>query len=151
SILKNHFGGFVGIGTTAVTNALTVSAFENPARLIGLQNGASENKLLTVTTDGVIKKNSLYEIKSAFLNTTISITLSDDYEIYIHEGGDVVFTLPAPNLRTGKAWKIVNIGTGTITTSLPFYEGDAVRNTIINKSGAYSFTLFSDGTKYIAL
>lgn len=150
TILKNHFGGSVGIGTTAVTNALTVSAMENPVKLIGLQNGVSENKLLTVTTDGIVKKNALHDIKSAFLNTLTNITLSDDYGIYIHEGGNVTFTLPAANTRTGKSWKIVNIGTGTITTSLPFHEGDSTRNTIINKAGAYSFTLFSDGTKYIA-
>lgn len=151
AILKNHFGGFVGIGTTSVTNALTVSAAENPVKLTGLQTGNSENKLLTVDSEGIVNKNSLHEIKAAFLNTLTNTTLSDDYEIYIHEGGNVIYTLPAAALRTGKTWKIVNIGTGTITTSLPFYEGNDTRNTIINKSGAYSITLFSDGTKYIAL
>lgn len=151
TILKNHFGGFVGIGTTNVTNALTISATENPVKLTGLQTGNSNNKLLTIDNEGIVKKSSIHEIENAFLNTTINTTLSDDYAIYIHEGGDVTYTLPAPAIRTGKAWKIVNIGTGTITTSLPFNEGNETRNTIINKSGAYSFMLFSDGTKYIAL
>lgn len=151
TILKNHFGGFVGIGTTDVTNALTVSAIENPVKLTGLQTGNSENKILTIDNEGIVNKNSLHEIKSVFLNTGSNTMLSDNYEIYIHEGGDVTFTLPAANTRTGKSWKIVNIGTGIITTSLPFYEGNETRNTIINKSGAYSVTLFSDGTKYIAL
>lgn len=150
-LLKNYFGGNVGIGTTDVTNALTISATENPVKLLGLQNGNSDNKLLTIDNEGVVKENAFHEIKSSFLNTSTNTTLSNDYAIYIHNGGNVDYTLPAPTTRTGKAWKIVNIGTGTITTSLPFYEGNETRNTIINKPGAYSVTLFSDGTKYIAL
>lgn len=150
SLLKNHFGGFVGIGTTAVTNALTVMAVTNPVKFIGLQNGSETNKILTIDNEGVIKKNSINEITRTFNNTTSNTILTDSYEIYIHEGGNVVYTLPPANTRTGKVWKIVNIGSGTITTSLPFYEGDATRNTILNKAGASSYSLFSDGTKYIS-
>lgn len=75
----------------------------------------------------------------------------NDYAIYIHEGNNVTYTLPTPSTRIGKSWKIINIRTGVIITSLPFHEGDTTRSTIINKSGPYSYTLFSDGTKYIAL
>lgn len=151
TVLRNYFGGFVGVGTADVTNALTVSASENPIKLTGLQAGTGDNKLLTIDDDGVVKKNALREMKISFVNTTSNTTLSDENELYIHEGGDVIYTLPDPILRTGKSWKIVNIGTGIITTSQPFYEGNETRTSIINKSGAYRVTLFSDGTKYIAL
>ena len=151
AILKNYFGGFVGIGTTDVTNALTVSSTGNPLKLIGLQSGSSENKILTTNSNGIITKNTVHEIKSDFFTSTTDITLSYNYGIYIHEGHSVTYTLSAPSTRTGKLWKIVNIGTGIITTSLTFHEGDTTRNTTLNKSGAYSYTLFSDGTKYIAL
>jgi hypothetical protein len=63
----------------------------------------------------------------------------------------VLYTLPVPNLRTGKIWRISNVGTGSIVLNLPFYEGDALRNTIPNKAGANSFQIFSDGENYIAI
>ena len=150
-ILKNHFGGFVGIGTTNVTNALTVSAVNDPLRLTGLQAGTTPNKILTTDDEGVIKQNAFHELTQTFLTTTSNVTLSDEFGIYIHNGGNAVYTLPPPSTRTGKLWKIVNTGTGEITTSLPFYEGNETRNSIINKPGAYSYMLFSDGTRYIAL
>jgi hypothetical protein len=139
AILKNYFGGFVRIGTTDVTNALTVSSAENPLKLIGIQNGSSENKILTTNSDGIITKNAVHEIKSDFFTSTTDITLSDNYAIYIHEGNNVTYTLPAPSTRTGESWRIINIGTGAIITSLPFHEGDATRNTIINVNSELTF------------
>lgn len=150
AILNNYFGGKVGIGTNSVSNALTVSAVVDPAKLLGLQS-EPQSEILSVNADGVLKKQTMQDAHSSFLKTTMNTTLSADYYLYIHEGGSVTYTLPLPSSRTGKSWKIVNVGTGIITLSEPFMEGDQSRNTISNKAGAYSFELFSDGTQYISI
>ncbi|MFC3810788.1 hypothetical protein [Lacihabitans lacunae] len=151
TMLKNYFGGSVGVGTTNVTHKLTINAESNPLKIGGLANQSSPNKVLTVNADGEVFKSSLSDRQHTFIVTTASHTLQDDVEIYIHKGGDVLYTLPLPNLRTGKIWRISNVGTGSIVLNLPFYEGDALRNTIPNKAGANSFQIFSDGENYIAI
>jgi hypothetical protein len=55
-----------------------------------------------------------------FFNSISNTPLSDTYAIYIHEGGDATYTLPDSITRSGKSWKIINIGRGSITTDLPF-------------------------------
>lgn len=149
--LKNYFGGAVGIGTTTVTNALTVAAAADPLKIMGVQNGATDEHLLTIDNEGVVHKNLVKNLPKTFLNTTTNTVLTDDYQIYIHKGGDAVYTLPPPATRTGKSWKIVNIGSGTLTLSVAFYEGSTVRTTILHESGGHSFELFSDGMVYISL
>lgn len=151
SILNNYFAGKVGIGTNTVSHALTVNSMADPMKLQGLRNGESNTEVLTIDSDGVVKKNGLGNVYNSFLNTIANTTLTDDYAIYVHSGGDAIYTLPPASSRTGKIWQIVNVGSGTITTSLGFYEGDTIRNTILNKSGAYSYRLFSDGNVYISL
>lgn len=150
TILNNYFGGKVGIGSTDVSHPLTVNASTDPVKIVGLQSDA-QHSLVSINADGVLKKQTMQDAHSSFLKTSLSTTLSDDYYLYIHEGGDVTYTLPLAGSRTGKTWKIVNIGTGSITLTQPFMEGDQARNTISNKAGAYSYELFSDGTQYIAI
>ncbi|WP_428665503.1 hypothetical protein [Runella sp.] len=148
SILKNYFGGNVGIGTTNVTHALTVQAVSDPIKAVGLQEG-NDKQLVTVDVNGVLHKKSVAvtEFQVTYNNTT----LSDDVQLYIHKGGTVTYTLPIPSLRAGKSWKIVNIGTGTITLSQSYYEGNALRTDILNVAGGYTREIFSDGTSYIAI
>lgn len=150
AILKNFFGGMVGVGTNNVTNQLTVSASSDPVKIVGL-SAAQDKSLVGIDENGVLHRQSTQNLNSNFANTSSNTTLSDEFFLYIHEGPDATYTLPAANLRTGKTWKIVNIGTGQITLSQPFYEGDMLRNTILNKAGLYTVELFSDGVKYIAI
>lgn len=150
SQLKNYFAGKTGIGTTAVTHALTVHASEDPVKFSGIQK-AVDKELLGIDTEGVLHKQSFQDSHHQFFVTSSNQTLTDDYYLYIHKDGNAVFTLPDPSTRTGKTWKIVNIGTGVITLSQAFWEGDQERVTISSKSGADAYTIFSDGSTYIAI
>lgn len=148
SQLKNYFGGNVGIGTTNVTHALTVNSTANPLKLTGVQTSATDTQLLSIDASGIV--HSVEARKRSFVVTTSSTTLSDAYEVYVHKGGDVVYTLPAASDREGKTWRIVNIGTGTITLSIPFYEGKDLRTQILNVPTAHSYEIFSTGTEYVS-
>jgi hypothetical protein len=53
---KNFFGGNVGIGTTATTSALHVSASTNPVKIEGLSTGTSNTYLLSIDDNGVVSK-----------------------------------------------------------------------------------------------
>ncbi|SOE22375.1 hypothetical protein SAMN06298216_2816 [Spirosomataceae bacterium TFI 002] len=150
TILKNFFGGMVGVGTDNVTNQLTVSAVSDPVKFVGLST-SSDKDFVTIDNNGVLHRKNAQNFSSSFVSTMTDTNLSSDYYLYIHEGPAATYTLPAANTRTGMTWRIVNIGSGQITLSESFYEGDQLRNTILNKAGLYSFDLFSDGTKYIAI
>jgi hypothetical protein len=151
SILNNYFAGKLGIGTTNVTHKLTIDAVSNPLKIGGLETQTEPEEVLTVNVTGEVKKTKLADFRHTFLVTNNSTILSDLYEVYIHKGGDVTYTLPLASTRTGKVWKISNIGTGSITISPGFYDGNELRTTIVNKSGASSFQIISDGTDYISI
>ena len=148
NILKNYFAGYVGIGTTSVTNALTVSATSNPLKINGLQN-ASDNKTLTIDDTGVVHTQSVGT--KSFEITYSNTTVSQAVQVYVHKGGNAAFTLPSPSSCAGQVWTIINVGTGKITLSQPYYEATSLRNDIMNVAGAYSREIMSDGTAFIAL
>ncbi len=148
SILKNYFGGNVGIGTTNVTHALTVQAATDPIKATGLQE-SNDQQLVTVDGTGVLHRKPVSKID--FQVTYNNTLLSDDIQLYIHKGGSATYTLPIPSARTGKSWKIVNIGTGVITLSQSYYEGNTLRTDILNVAGGYTREIFSDGSSYIAI
>lgn len=150
TLLKNFFGGMVGVGTSSVTNQLTVSAVRDPVKILGLGEATDKN-LVSIDANGVLHRQNAQSLNSNYLSTNTNTTLSDDYYLYIHNGSDAIYTLPPASTREGKTWKIVNIGSGQLTLSESFYEGDTLRSTILNKSGMYSVELFSDGVKYIAI
>ncbi|WP_304232155.1 hypothetical protein [Jiulongibacter sediminis] len=149
-ILNNFFGGKVGIGTETVSHPLTIEAVANPLKITGIQP-ANDKEILTTNDDGEIHKISLQAMNQNFVIVNDNTTLSDEYYVYIHNGGDAIYTLPDPAIRTGMTWKIVNTGSGIITFSQPYYEGSEVRNQLLNKAGHYSIELFSDGSRYIAI
>lgn len=146
--LKNYFAGHVGIGTNTVTNALTVQATADPVKLMGIQE-ATDHQLLTIDASGVLHKRTADS--QTFLVTHGSVSLSDEYQLYIHKGGNATYTLPAAAARAGRSWKIVNIGTGMLTLSQPYYEGNALRTDILNVAGGYTREIFSDGAVYVAI
>jgi hypothetical protein len=153
-ILNNYFGGKVGIGIELPTAALSiVSDTLNPLIVSGLKNDAActDIKLLSVDNAGVVHAKSLQSLNENFLSITLEISLDDVTYLYVHKGPNATYTLPAASTRAGKTWKIVNIGSGIITFTENYLEGDSMRNTLLNKSGNYSLELFSDGTNYIAL
>lgn len=76
--------GNVGIGTTAPTNKLNVSATANPLSLLGVQTGATSDSVLTIT-NGVVRKlasssyvttngsgSSINMIKTSVTNTDVA-------------------------------------------------------------------------------
>ncbi len=150
-VLKNYFAGKTGIGTTNITHQLTIEADTKPLKITGFEESISPNKVLTIKPDGEVSKSSMSDFEHTFKITLGNEILTNDIEIYIHKGPEVSYTLPSPNTRTGKVWRITNVGTGSINTSEPFMEGENARNTILNKAGGNSFILFSDGTQYIAI
>ena len=154
NILSNYFGGKVGIGVEKPTAALEIASDSlNPLSLSGLRVDmpGTDLNMLSIDAAGVVHSKSLQSLNENFMNVTADITLDDATYLYIHKGSAANYTLPPANTRLGKTWKIVNIGTGIITFSEAFSEGDSLRNTLLNKAGAYSLELFSDGTKYIAI
>lgn len=148
NILKNYFAGNVGIGTTSVTNALTVQAPTNPVKINGLQN-AVDATVLTIDNSGVVHTspagNKIFEV--TYGNTTVSQAV----QVYIHKGGNATFTMPLPSTCAGHVWTIVNTGTGTITLTQAYYEANSLRSDVMNVAGAYSREIMSDGTSFIAL
>lgn len=151
SILNNFFAGKVGIGTQDVTHKLTIEAVSDPLKITGLASQVAPDKVLTVNSAGEVYKSNLADQVHPFVISTSDLSLLDEVEIYIHKGPDAVYTLPAASTRTGKVWKISNVGTGTITLNIGFYDGDELRTTILNKAGANNFNIFSDGTDYISI
>ncbi|TDB67885.1 hypothetical protein [Arundinibacter roseus] len=147
--LKNYFSGQVGIGTTVIAHALTVAAPADPVQLTGLTYGAEQEDVLTIDDKGVVHRRNSGQ--RSFLTTTDNTTLSPEIELYIHKGGDAVFEVPPAPTRAGQTWKIVNIGTGTITLSRGFFVGNSVRYTIPNDEKQYIHEIFSDGETYVAI
>ncbi|MBL7973383.1 MAG: hypothetical protein JNJ85_00625, partial [Candidatus Kapabacteria bacterium] len=80
--------GNVAIGTTSSSNALTVSAASNPLKLVGVQNNASADTVLTINTSGVVEKKAASAIVSSGMikgiytpgaaGTSFTITVSGD-------------------------------------------------------------------------
>ena len=151
TFLKNHFGGMVGIGTKTVTNPLTINAAANPIKATGVLSSNTDNFQLTIDDSGVFHKKLIKEDFADFATNTSSISLTDTVKLYIHKGADVVYSLPPASSRSGKIWKIVNLGTGTITFNIGYKEGNEIRTTLSNNAGDYTLELFSDGVDYIKL
>lgn len=149
--LKNYFSGSVGIGTTVIAHALTVASPADPIQVTGLQYGTDDADVLTVDAEGVIHKKSLPTARRDFVTTTGDTVLSPDIAMYLHRGGDAYFTLPPAAHRKGQSWRIVNVGSGTITLSEPFCVGNESRYLIGNTPGQYAYELFSDGEMYVCL
>ncbi|GHB78167.1 hypothetical protein GCM10007390_35500 [Persicitalea jodogahamensis] len=151
SQLKNYFSGQVGIGTTVIAHALTVSSPADPIQVSGLQYSNEDSDVLTVDQQGVVHKKSLPSIRQNFVTTLTDTNLSAETSMYIHKGGDAFFTLPPASERKGQSWQIVNMGSGIITLSEPFCVGNESRLYILNTPGQYSYELFSDGEMYISI
>lgn len=155
TVLNNFFGGKVGIGTQNVTHKLTIEATENPLKITGLADDAIADKVLTINNQGAVSVksiNKLNNIQSFFTSRNEdTLYVSEQYQIYIHKGGNIRYMLPKPSLITGKSWRIVNTGYGTITLNCFFLQGSDTRTTIIPNMGAHSYLLFSDGVDYISL
>ncbi|GAB2781322.1 hypothetical protein GCM10027275_26200 [Rhabdobacter roseus] len=152
SELKNYFSGQVGIGTTVIAHALTVSAPHDPIQVSGIQYAAAhDDALLTIDPDGVIHKREMATVQRRFATTFGDTALSDSVDLYIHKGGDAYFELPHAAERAGRSWKIINIGSGVITLSESFCVGYESRRHILNDPQQYAHELFSDGTTYVSI
>lgn len=151
SQLKNYFSGSVGIGTTVIAHALTVASPADPIRVTGLQHAADDADVLTIDAQGVIHKKSLPPARRDFVTTAGDTVLAPEIAMYLHRGGDAQFTLPPAAHRKGQSWRIVNVGSGTITLSEPFCVGNESRYLILNSPGQCAYELFSDGELYISI
>ena len=88
--------GRVGIGTIAPTNKLHVVAASDPVKFEGLQNGASTDQIVTVGSDGVLKKvtssslpNSAYQEPWAVQGGTTPATPATTNIENIYQTGSV--------------------------------------------------------------
>ncbi len=151
SQLKNYFSGQVGIGTTVIAHALTVSSPTDPIQVSGLQYSSDDSDVLTVDRQGVVHKKTLSSTRPIFITTLSDTTLSEEVSLYIHKGGDAFFTLPPASRRKGQSWHIVNLGSGVITLSEPYCVGNESRRHILNTPESYSCELFSDGEVYFSI
>jgi hypothetical protein len=155
AILKNFFGGNVGIGTENVTHKLTIEATSNPLKVTGLAVDTTAASFLTINNAGEVSKRSLSTLKSTqtffISNTSNDVFVNNNFEIYIHKGGNANYILPNPISNPGQSLRIVNVGSGVIQLNFFFKQGSDKRCTIIPNIGAHSFTLFSDGIEYISL
>ena len=57
--------GNVGIGNTAPTNKLTVTAVADPLKLEGVQGGAAIDSVMTIDASGVVRKRTVADIAAA--------------------------------------------------------------------------------------
>lgn len=143
-------GGTVGIGTTAATNALTVSATTNPVQFIGLQS-ATDIRYLTSDATGVLHYRS--DVLTG--NTALSsVTLSQNVLSTAFNGGGVTAT--TINAATGGTFNngtITLAGTGVLTTitglpvATPYLTAFTYNNanifTLTNNTGGTLSSLFN--------
>ncbi|MCS7226974.1 MAG: hypothetical protein NZ821_08290, partial [Gloeomargarita sp. SKYB31] len=134
--------GNVGIGTITPTTRLHVSAPADPLRLEGVQNASGGVDVLTVTTDGTVKKSSPAAIVSGGIikgaytpsSTGSNFTISPGQDI--QSGAIVVVTVhgPAGGGVVGAMVTAVNAGTDTFTvaTSMSIDNTYAIHYMIIN-------------------
>jgi|GEM_PF-1568530 len=107
--------GFVGIGTTAPTNTLHVSAASNPLALTGVQNGVITDSLLSIDpTTGVVRRLSVSRFKGWSYG-------GDAVSALTYLGTTSNFDLPfiANNIEWMRLSKTGNVG---INTTTPTYK-----------------------------
>jgi hypothetical protein len=134
--------GNVGIGTTAPSNPLHVSASADPVRFEGVQTEASPTQVLTVTSTGVVKKASVSAIvggtiiKGIFTPTTSGsqFTISPGQDI--QTGAVVVVTVYGPSGGGVVGSMVTNINatadTFTVATTMTIDNTYAIHYIIIN-------------------
>ena len=100
NVATENSTGRVGIGTIAPTNKLHVYATADPVKFEGLQNGASTDQIVTVDTNGVLKKvnssslpNSTYQEPWYKVGGTPSTSNTDD----IYQLGKVGINTNSPS------------------------------------------------------
>ncbi|WP_312089410.1 hypothetical protein [Chryseobacterium sp.] len=103
--------GNFGIGTNAPANRLHVTATSDPVKLDGLQSGASTDQIVTVGSDGVLKKSAV--VPSGAYQEPWSITSS---------------TTPATT-NTQNIYQNANIGIGNFQSSNPSQQLHVKGNT----------------------
>lgn len=55
--------GNIGIGTINPTNKLHIVTSENPLRIESLKSGVTSDSLMSITTEGVVRKRSVYSLR----------------------------------------------------------------------------------------
>lgn len=142
-IMTLHEDGLVGIGTNVPSNKLHVVAASNPLRLVGLQAGTSTDEIVTVGSDGVLKKvasttlpNSTYQEPWNIQGGTTAATTNND-NIYqtgsVAIGKNAVYSNTTAGVTTNANLDVVGavrIGinqTGAVgTNSLAVGDGNTV-------------------------
>jgi len=115
STSKTIIYGNLGLGTTATTNTLHVSASTNPVRFVGLQNSGNTNYIVS-DSNGVLSYRSDVLTGSSSIS---AVTLTNNILSVIPNGGSATTT--TINAVTGGTYSdgtITLSGTGTISSSI---------------------------------
>ncbi len=99
---RNFLGGMTGIGIAAPTNALHVNAAANPLRLVGLQNGAGTDQVMTVDATGVVHQQAAASVSSANAWSLLGHAGTADGTNFIGTTDDVPFNVRVNNEPAGR-------------------------------------------------
>lgn len=157
---------YVDMGINSSTNTSTIMGGPNDAYLYNLgQNlliGAgtasksviflaggqsqSANERMRITSNGMTMKGSMtmpYRV-----GTGAYTVLATDY-VVINTGGAATWTLPDPTTCAGRVYRLINQGTGTITSSRTIRTGNgSTVTTIATAITPTRYEIISDGTEW---
>jgi hypothetical protein len=140
---------------------LSINATEKPLKIKGLavQDTSTAKEVLSINQDGEVSKVAFSSFAQKTINpvytfsthTQDTVLVISEKEVFIHKGAEAYYVLPDPASCPGKAWRIINVGTGSITLNYFFKDGSDQRKSIVPSPGASKFMIMSDGTEYIAI
>jgi hypothetical protein len=105
----------VGVGLTNPSNALHVKATADPLKLERLQTGNAGDMMLTVGTDGVVKRQAYPGLLISKFVTASYTVLPEDYLIIVTQptpAAALTVTLPRADLNYGRVINISNFANG---------------------------------------
>ncbi len=145
--------GLVGIGTSAPTNKLQVTAGADPLRLVGVQGGAAADSIMTINSTGVVKKRTVDDVLSA--QNTAWKTLGNTGTVastnFIGTTDNIDFVTRTNNTEKMRITAAGSVGIATATPNSTFQVAGSVATPITTQTTSYNvtatdYTVISDCT-----